>query len=186
MLKIISLEIIENDKLYFLNKYSGNVYLKAYTEHKKKTKKNFPPKVEFANSLVINPYLLSKVPIENISRCTPHDLISQYSLKLTSLTSKSFFKARLYASFRKKRFDNASQAINFFRSLNRSKPQDELCLSRTFFAAALSREFKNSGVLFIGIHLPSNNLHSWIIENGSQADSRDKIWINYQPIALIY
>lgn len=186
MLKIISLKIFESNKLYFLNKYSGDVYFKDCINNNKIKVDYLPPKVEKAVSLVLNPYLLSQGNNEHILENRTNILLLKYAKRLTNLTHRSFLMARLYASFRKKLFNNSSQALFFFRSLNLDKNQDELCLSRTLFAASLSREFQKSGVLFIGMHLPSDNLHSWIIENGAQADYQDKIWINYQPIAIIY
>jgi hypothetical protein len=49
--------------------------------------------------------------------------------------------------------------------------------------AKSSKEFKKSGVLFIGADLPQTRLHAWIIEKDYQPDPWDRSWINYLPIA---
>jgi hypothetical protein len=58
-------------------------------------------------------------------------------------------------------------------------------MARCLFAASTSKLFREKGAILIGVFLPTNSLHSWIIEEGKIADPNDNIWINYQPIAMI-
>jgi len=41
-------------------------------------------------------------------------------------------------------------------------------------------------VIFIGVFLPSKSMHAWIIEDGIQPDPSDTMWINFQPVAVLY
>jgi len=41
-------------------------------------------------------------------------------------------------------------------------------------------------VIFIGVFLPSNTMHAWIIEDGKIVDPYDGIWLNFQPVAALY
>ena len=77
-----------------------------------------------------------------------------------------------------------SDAYEHFRSISGLK-QDTLCLPRTLFAAKTSREFKKSGVLFIGVLLASKQMHAWIVEDGRICDQRDTRWVDYRPVAAI-
>jgi hypothetical protein len=90
------------------------------------------------------------------------------------------------SQFGKINYNNAQKAILDFRALHKGEKQNELCLSRTLFAASTSNRFKKNGVLFIGVFLPSKSMHAWIIEDDALADPLDGIWLNYQPIAAIY
>ena len=144
-----------------------------------------PTKVELALNSNNNPYSLSNINEINHEIITS-SLLNIYGINLSKVSVLSFYLAKKYSSLRMKEFENSIQAINYFRSIERLKDQNNLCLPRTLFAASKSKLFKEKGVIFIGIFLPSTNLHAWIIEDGCQPDREDIIWTNYQPIAAIY
>jgi hypothetical protein len=103
----------------------------------------------------------------------------------TYLCSKSFIFVRLLSFLRIPVFNTTYEATVFYRKLFPGKQQD-LCLPRTMFAAITSKTFKENGVIFIGVFLPSRNMHAWLIEDGVQPDPYDTMWINYQPVAILY
>jgi hypothetical protein len=107
------------------------------------------------------------------------------SSTIIRLYSWNFRIAQLYASLPARRFDTAIEAIVSFRSMNHSRSQDELCLPRALFAAKTSRAFPEKGVVFIGVFLPSRNMHAWVIENGTLVDPQDRIWLNFRPVAAL-
>ena len=110
----------------------------------------------------------------------------KYAENLTYATLKSYALGKLFASFKQPHFDNATEAISFYRSCSFIKNQNDLCLPRTLFAASLSKRFKQNGVIFIGVFLPSTAMHAWIIEDGVQSDPYDTMWVNFQPVAALY
>ena len=82
-------------------------------------------------------------------------------------------------------FKDAGEAIRFFRKYKSGDIQNDLCLPRSLFAASTSKKFKDKGVVFIGVTLPSKSMHAWVIEDGMQPDPYDTMWINFQPVAAI-
>jgi hypothetical protein len=97
---------------------------------------------------------------------------------------RQFLHAWASALFRKPLFENSSDAIAFFRN-EVDGDQTALCLPRAFFAAQTSMQFKDEGVVFIGVFLPSRSMHAWVIEGDAIADPDDDIWINYRPVAAL-
>ena len=59
------------------------------------------------------------------------------------------------------------------------------CLVKCLTVATCSSSFKKNGVLFIGAHLPLQDMHAWIIEENEQPDQFDREWINYVPLMAI-
>ena len=39
--------------------------------------------------------------------------------------------------------------------------------------------------MYIGIFLPSRNMHAWVIEDNLQTDEWDNYWILYQPLMMM-
>ena len=59
------------------------------------------------------------------------------------------------------------------------------CLVKCLTVAMCSSSFKKNGVLFIGAHLPLQDMHAWVIEENDQPDEGDRQWINYVPLMAI-
>lgn len=104
--------------------------------------------------------------------------------QLVQICRRQFFLGCMTASFRKPLFDSSANAIAFFRN-NVDGDQSTLCLPRALYAAKTSRRFKDEGVVFIGVFLPSRSMHAWVVEGDSLVDPADDIWINYQPVAVL-
>lgn len=185
-MNILSLSLIDDNKLFFLNQFNGCVYCKTLTNDYKKVCNQTPEKVMIALNYNDNPYLLSVNDFQKGIFLQNSDKLKKYIYRLDLLCDKSFYLAKLYSNSRSKDFENSTQAIEYFKSIEHLKEQNTLCLPRTLFAASKSKLFKEKGVIFIGIFLPSTTLHAWIIEDGCQPDPEDIIWTNYQPIAAIY
>jgi hypothetical protein len=121
----------------------------------------------------------------NISKVYNTKKLINYAANITAVTLKSFALGNLFTSCKLPCFANATEAINFYRNCSFKKNQNELCLPRALFAASLSKRFRENGVIFIGVFLPSTSMHAWIIEDGAQADPLDNMWINFKPVAAL-
>lgn len=134
-------------------------------------------------STVQNPYLLNKKVKEDIG--IKSQKRKAFGKLLISAFSKSFLLGVFVSNFGRRKYKNASDAIINFRARH-PKNQNNLCLPRAFYAAKTSKKFKESGVLFIGVFLPTKSMHAWIIEDGVQPDPYDDVWINFQPVTAFY
>ncbi len=104
--------------------------------------------------------------------------------RIIFLRKINYWLVNRYAGIYQPLFDDSLQAFHALAQQNRSAFTDRGgCLNRTLAVAKSSKEFKKSGVLFIGADLPQTRLHAWIIEKDYQPDPWDRSWINYLPIA---
>jgi len=184
-MKFISLPIQFEGKVYKFNPYLG--LLLEFEKHKQNGDVNQPEKIILALSYCNNPYsLIQKEFIVGENKSIfQQKLLIVYLEFLIKMFKLNFCMGRWTSVFVKHSFEDAGQAINFFRNNKQGKIQNDLCLSRCFFASRTSKKFKEKGVIFIGVSLPSKSMHAWIIENGRQPDPLDNMWINFQPVAAI-
>lgn len=185
-MKFISLPINFNEKRYELNSIFG-MLLEFENKNTNKTI-TMPPKVIEALEYCNKPYTLTK--IESVGKKKSSVIqkykLSTYAYLLTSINKLNFYLVKFFSNIGQPIFDNATNSILFFRHNMPSAIQNDLCLPRSLFAASTSKLFKEKGVIFIGVSLPSNTMHAWIIEDGKQPDQFDSKWINFQPVAAIY
>jgi hypothetical protein len=184
-MKFISLPLEFEDKVYKFDPYLGLVL--EFEKQKKKRAIRLTDKIILALSYCNNPYSLIKneyVSVQNKS-LFKEKLLKVYLEFLIKMVKINFYLGIWQSVCFKPRFEDAAQSIIFFRNYKKGEIQNDLCLSRSLFAARLSKKFKESGVMFIGVSLPSTSMHAWIIEDGRQPDPFDNIWINFQPIAAI-
>lgn len=135
--------------------------------------------------LVDYPYeLLIQAEINKL-KLANRKLIKFYAQLLVWLSKKSFFAAYLISKVRIPVFEDGIEAIEFFRALPLTIKQKDLCLPRSLFVSATSKKFKVSGYMFIGVFLPINQMHAWVIEDNIQVDIKDDIWTLYKPVAVI-
>ena len=180
-LKIQSLNITFENQTFEFNKYFGIL------NYKENTNKNSPAidykvfKYLYKNN---NPYILKKTIIE--SNSINKKCVIIYGFLLIKIVKYSFFLGKQFLYFRLNKFESSSESISYFRNFINKNEQNDLCLPRTFFAATTSKKFRENGVIFIGVFLPTKLMHAWIIESGELADQFDDIWINFQPVAAIY
>lgn len=183
-MKFFSLPIYQKNIVYFLEPFTANLFSKK-AETQKANQVLHSEKVIAALKQCDNPYLLK----ENATNSTPISTslyLKYFGHSLTKVCKQSFWLARTITIFGKPIFNSTSDAIMAYRKLYPINQQQDLCLPRTLFAASTSKSFKENGVIFIGVFLPSRSMHAWIIEDGMQPDPNDAIWINYQPVAALY
>jgi hypothetical protein len=183
-LKIISLPISNSNGYYLFERFSGLLLSKP----RKSTLQNTRDSTKLNSFLGLNnqPYKLSSFSSESVSFNKGGFLVRFYAILLTKIIKFNFFLGRVFAKLGYRYFSDSKEAVAFFRKHICPSQQNDLCLARTLFAAATSKKFKENGVIFIGVFLPSKSMHAWIIENGAHTDLLDGIWINYQPVAAIY
>lgn len=182
-MQVISITVIYGNKGYRLHSLLGLLLEKDDIEYDK----NMPllKKIEKTYEKVINPYLLlpnNKPSKDKLIVLRYAKLIAQL---YTYLCTKSFLFVRLLSFFRFNIFNSSEEAIIFYRN-NIKENQPNLCLPRALFAACTSRAFRDKGAMFIGVFLPTRQMHAWVIENDKQPDWYDDIWICYQPVAVMY
>ena len=143
-------------------------------------------KLQRAIELVENPFLLK--PVNKLTNIEVQSdvYMFNYANRLTRFTQFTYWFGRVYSYLGKRSFSDSTYAFDYYRKFILPDKQDGLCLPRALFAASTSKLFPSSGVIFIGIFLPSRTMHAWIIENDKQPDLYDNIWINYEPIAILY
>ena len=185
-MKFIRLPIHFEEKRYELNPLFG--MLLEFEKNNQNLVIKMPKKLTEALEYCNNPYALKKH--ESISKKPTSIYVTKtlklYSNLLININKLNFGLGRVFTVFGKPVFDNASMSISFFRNNKPGIIQNDLCLPRTLFAASTSKIFKEKGVIFIGVSLPSNLMHAWIIEDGKQPDPFDTMWMNFQPVAAIY
>jgi len=108
-----------------------------------------------------------------------------YAKILVFLCRKCYPLAYLLSFFRFNCFENACEAAETFKNIISTGNQKILCLPRSIFIATTSKKFKQSGAMFIGVFLPSSNMHAWVIEDGIIADRYDIDWILYTPVSMM-
>jgi hypothetical protein len=96
-----------------------------------------------------------------------------------------FLLSRIYSGFGAPCFDSSAAAFQWLDAHSGTSSVVD-CLPRCMFVAKTSKSFWQQGVLFVGVFLPTRQMHSWIIDGASQPDSTDRHWINYRPLLALY
>jgi hypothetical protein len=113
--------------------------------------------------------------------------LEQMHDRLCRIGNRRFLLSLLYAGIRVPKFDTTQLAMAAVSKLERQKQdRDKLCLQRSLLVAKVSRSFSTSGVIFVGAHMRTGDMHAWIMEGGMQPDSEDRTWINYKPMLALY
>lgn len=182
-MKLHKTPLIYKSKEYFFNSILGCLlYKNASTSITTKIKL---PDIANKNIFFItDPYSL-KTNYHDLPIPKVNFLIKGYAKILVWSNKKSFLLSRILAIFRFPVFQDAEQSIQVFRSFKFKEKQNELCLPRALFVSTTSKKFKKSGTMFIGVFLPTTQMHAWVIEDGLQPDKVDDIWICYQPVAVL-
>lgn len=183
---IYNIPLCNNGFIFLFNTLTGWLLSKPYPQHHSHGKPALPIPVTQSLYGVHAPYTL--LPMINVPsvQIYPSLFCTAYARIIVFACRHSFFFARMISSIPFVRFPNTVTSIAAFRSVYPgSAHQRTLCLPRTLFALATSRSFKQNGVAFIGVFLPSRKMHAWIIEGNRNPDPKDDIWICYQPVAAI-
>lgn len=157
------------------------------SEHFPINKELFSEKITEALYLINNPYELewTSTPNNDSLDLKADNKINNYNKFLFSLGNKNFLLSILYSTIGNKCFDTTKEAFSYISKLENHEYGSENCFQRCLLAAKISRSFKNFGVIFIGAELSTFNMHAWIIENKTQPDFEDRVWINYRPLLAI-
>ena len=184
-MRLKSIPLQNENHFYFFEPITGSLLYKEGDNKKIKETKNEIPKFKSCSDCCTNPYLLQKYyPKKHTSN--NNYFLMQYVKFLVWLCKYSFLLGKTFSKLGISCFDTTEAAILFFRKCFPGAIQNDLCYPRTLFAASTSRLFKEKGVIFIGVFLPSKSMHAWIIEDSKQPDIYDNMWINFQPVAVIY
>lgn len=172
--------IVNFDVTYFghfllFNKWLGITYLAK--RHPKCDNRSLPE--EIAKPFLVHQRRVKsiEVKISSYSKIYAHFLVwtARYCYPLIYLLSH----------LRLNMYDDAQQASWVFQQCTKGMQQKLLCLSRSIFIATTSKRFKEHGTMYIGIFLPSRNMHAWVIEDNLQTDEWDNYWILYQPLIMM-
>lgn len=181
-MKFHKLPIIFNEKKYYFNKIVGALLVVSDKKKVNSVKQNITNEIKKQYQYVLNPLTLNTTAtVNNDIRISA---LSRAYAKLMVITCKhSFLMAILLAKLPFVRYNTTNQAITAFQKIySGSLNQRILCLPRVLFAIATSKSFRQNGVAFIGVFLPSKKMHAWIIEADSNPDKQDDVWICYRPV----
>lgn len=183
-LKVIPLSISSNGIHYSLEPFSGLLLSRKDQITYQTNGDN--SKLDYFLGLNNQPFKLSSQLVERKPFIKKGRFLDFYAILLTNFVKFNFFLGKVLTALARLNFSSSNEAIAYYRKHIYPHQQNDLCLPRTLFAAATSKKFKESGVIFIGVFLPSKSMHAWIIEDGAHTDPEDGIWINYQPVAALF
>lgn len=131
---------------------------------------------------VDNPYCLQRR--DDGSEMEIRTLIKWYAHLLIFLHQHFYFGLYLLSFLRMPVFEDAGSACKAFRTII-LKNQNKLCLPRAVFVSTTSKRFRKNGAMYIGVFLPSRQMHAWVIEDEMHADVNDDYWQMYTPVAIM-
>jgi hypothetical protein len=188
-MKFFAIGLHKKSSTFILEQIFGSLLQVPNPQKKRIDNLQFPEKLKRNLTLCSQPYLLErqspKAPYSMTGDSSYLHLTKRASRLVRLWRSNLFWLAHQYASFSKPVLQDSSEAIALFRKETKEFPQNTLCLPRSLFAASASQRFADTGVLFIGVFLPSRSMHAWILEDGRQPDADDQMWINFQPVAAL-
>jgi len=192
MLKLIQIDRVVFNNRWTISPLNGGLYKHPINVDQKKQvircKDNaIIDKISNALYLVDNPYELVPVPLKsNLNKEKIRNKQAEviYSI-LRRIGNKNFLTSLIYSFLRKEIFDHTQEAFDFLATLPSESDIDENCLQKSLFVAKTSRSFRENGVIFIGAHIPTSQMHAWVIENNRQYDTIDRVWVNYTPLLAI-
>lgn len=168
---------------YTISPFSGSL-LKSHILSKVINNNSISSKIELIN----NPYDLEwtyKKTNPFISLSDKRDL-KKFSELIFKTTALNFFCSIVYSRFQHYIFETSRDAFSYLcQNFPEYSYGQENCLQRCLLVAKSSKSFKKNGAIFVGAELTTCNMHAWIIENRSQPDPEDRVWINYKPLLAI-
>lgn len=172
---ISTFDIAYNGSFLSFNKWIGITYFSKCIRK---------PNNETIPNQILNPFIvhtrITPSPKVNIS-----SFATIYALLLLWAAKHCYPIIYLLSHLRLQLFVDAQQASWAFQQITKNEQQKLLCLPRSVFIATTSKRFKEYGAMYIGIFLPSRNMHAWVIEDNLQTDEWDNYWILYQPLMMM-
>lgn len=172
---VILPSIVYNNKKYAFNPYVG--VLLCYDCQSDTIEGTHVEAFKF----VENPYLLKR-QTNTVAKKSPTLFIRLYAYILDFICKHLFFLINLLLYIHIPLYKDAREANFIFYKIFPHEKQKQLCMARAVFIATLSKRFKLHGTMFIGVFLPTTQMHAWVIEDGMLADIYDTIWIQYNPV----
>ncbi len=174
MYKEINLK--HNNKYCYFNKWLGLTYF----SEKKMQKEAIAMPVE-----IHNPFLVHLRTSKTTQKVKLSFIIKLYAALLVWSAKHCYPFIYILSYLRLCIYEDAQQASWAFQQCTMGNQQKLLCLPRSIFIATTSMRFKEHGTMYIGIFLPSRNMHAWVIEDSLQTDGWDNYWILYQPLIMM-
>lgn len=185
-MKVINIPRIFKNKRYRFNHYLGwltsskvnDSFMSSHIDSSV-----YPTKVKALYKYVENPYnIKNEIPPKHNIKVKPW--IKLYAHTTIWLYHHCYLGLYLFSKLDLQIFENSVDAADFFCTIS---PQEQkvLCLPRSIFMATTSKKFKQHGALFIGVFLPSHQMHAWVIESGVNAYRDDFMWTNFTPISIM-
>ena len=177
---IIHPHLVFKGKSYHFNRFFGILQSKKCSEQNT----FFIRDCKKTNNVdaILNPY--DVIHIEGEVSESYSRWVIFYARLLVWLSANCYILAIIIANLRLNVFDTAQIANDAFYKCIKGN-QRELCLPRALFISSTSKQFKSNGSMFIGVYLPTHNMHAWVMENGACADNYDTLWIDYTPILIV-
>jgi len=184
-MKFKNLPIVFKRNFYKIDSFFG--LLLEFENLKIKNSNKEPQKFNISLDYCNNPYcLINKQQDSHTKKFVQQPVLTILYIEcLIKMCKYNFGFGRWFSKLGQPIFEDAGEAIRFFRQYKCGDIQNDLCLPRSLFAANTSKKFKDNGVVFIGVFLPSKSMHAWVIEDEIQPDPFDTMWINFQPVAAI-
>lgn len=188
MLRAVSIFNCAHEKWWYVSPLSGSLLVSGrlpfgYLNHR------LPKIVEDSLFIVDRPFqACAPWPFPDVSITDVQGRkMQRMHDRLCKLGNRRFFLSLLYAGIRVPMFDTTQLAMAAVSKLEKQKQdRDKLCLQRSLLVAKISRSFSKSGVIFVGAHMRTGDMHAWIMEDGMQPDSEDRTWINYKPMLALH
>lgn len=185
-LKHCVLPYFSSDAIWTICPYTGSLLKNEITP---KTPQKIPHKVSEALRYCNNPYIINPDIEDDDSPIDPKFFNGLHKMheRFLKIDNSRFYLNRMYANLKHELFGLTSTAMVHINNIpEQQKNKHRLCLQRVFLASKVSQSFAENGVIFIGAFLPTGDMHTWIIENGTQPDREDRGWINYRPLIALY
>jgi len=165
---------------------SGSLLKVNATDLESFQSKKIPKTVTNALIKCENPFLLNPPSDSLLESCfTQSSAIKRNFNFFSSIKKINFYFSVLLAGLLSFKSLGSSREIFSTINLFEENLKFNACLVKCLTVAMCSSSFKKNGVLFIGAHLPLQDMHAWIIEENDQPDDSDRQWINYVPLMAI-
>lgn len=182
VLRSINLPVLHRKAIWSVSRWTGSLLCKKAPLTNIPDRK-LPNKLISAIEFCNNPYKCISQSHGLDIQMVYDPMLDRMHKRLLAIGNHRFFLSVIYASFSWPLFNTTREAFSAISLLpDQKNNRTKLCLQRSLLAAKTSRSFRNAGVLFVGAHLDTFDMHAWIIENSEQPDIEDRTWINYQPL----
>lgn len=186
MLRAIELPRYINGYWWFIGRFTGNLYRSTRVRESAPLShtKSLIQSLAVCDDPFACAWMSSASP--SAQSASSLDAVQRIYRRMRFLRARSFWLAHMYAGIQCPLFDSTHEALSAIGELPEERgDRDASCLTRALVAAKVSRSFTSRGVVLIGALLESEDMHAWIIEDGTQPDPNDRDWVNYRPLLAL-